>query len=236
LSLQPRKWQVVYFEFINLLHYLENIIFELLGESVSLIYTGAKKLINNKNVTVGRYSYGEPNIPNYIPGSKIIVGNFTSIGGDVSILLGGAHHIDYVTTFPFDILWLHKSQDKHFKTTTKIGNDVWIGHGATILGGVNIGDGAIIGAGTVVSKNVEPYSVIVGSPMKCLRKRFSDDIIEALLRIKWWNWSDEKISKELPLLLNADVKKFVEKHDQDPTEGFSFHINDPIANFVFRHK
>ena len=191
----------------------------------------------NRSVTFGRHSYGKPSIPNYTPGSKIIIGNFTSIAGNVSILLGGAHYIDYVTTFPFDILWLHKSHAKKFKTTTRIGNDVWIGHGATILGGVSIGDGAVIGAGTIVSKNVEPYSIMAGSPMKCLRKRFSDDIITALLRIKWWNWSDEKISKELPLLLNSKVEEFVKKHDKSSKESVSiFAFNNSIANMVLRHK
>ena len=169
-------------------------------------------MIPHKDVTVGRHTYGNPNIANYVPGSKIIIGNFTSIGGNVSILLGGEHNIDYATTFPFDILWLSKSHPKVFQKTTIIGNDVWIGHGAIILGGVKIGDGAIIGAGTVVSKDVEPYAIIIGNPMKCLRKRFSDDIINALLKIKWWEWSDDKIRKELPVMMNTNVQEFVNRH------------------------
>ena len=93
------------------------------------------------------------------------------------------------------------------KGDTVVGNDVWIGQNVTILPGVHIGDGAIIGANSVVSKDVLPYHIVGGNPIKVIRKRFDDDTIEFLLNLKWWDWSAEKIFENLEILCSGDISK-----------------------------
>ena len=95
-------------------------------------------------------------------------------------------------------------------TFTSLGNDVWIGQGAVIMPGVKIGDGAIVGAQTLVTKNVAPYSIVVGSPAKHIRYRFEREIIDQLLEIKWWNWEKSRIEKSIPEF--SDIKRFVSKY------------------------
>ena len=94
-----------------------------------------------------------------------------------------------------------------FKGDTVIGNDVWIGQNAVILPGVHIGDGAIIGANSVVGCHVAPYTIVVGNPAKALRKRFDDELIDLLLRFKWWDKSVEEINRLIPLLTCSDLEK-----------------------------
>ena len=88
---------------------------------------------------------------------------------------------------------------------TLIGNDVWIGNGAIILRGINVGDGAVIGAGAVVTKDIEPYTIVVGAPARLLKKRFSDEIISELLDLQWWNWSVDRIREKRDLLLSEPL-------------------------------
>ena len=95
------------------------------------------------------------------------------------------------------------------RCVSPVKNDVWIGENATILSGVTIGNGAVIGTSAVVAKNVPDYSVVVGNPAKVIRKRFDEETIERLLRISWWNWSDQKIETFLPLMLDTDISKFL---------------------------
>ena len=90
-----------------------------------------------------------------------------------------------------------------------IGNDVWICGNAIILSGVTIGDGAVIGNGAIVSHDVAPYSIVAGNPATHIRYRFSPEIIEDLLQIQWWNWSEENLRQHMHLLLNSDVKIFI---------------------------
>ncbi len=95
-----------------------------------------------------------------------------------------------------------------------IGNDVWIGSNVIILSGVHIGDGAVICAGSVVTKDIEPYSIAGGVPAKQIRKRFTDEAVEKLLQIQWWNWEEEEIKKWIPLLSSPDINSFLEKYSE----------------------
>lgn len=88
-----------------------------------------------------------------------------------------------------------------------IGNDVWIGYGATLMSGVKVGDGAVIAANSVVTKNVEPYTIVGGNPAKVIRKRFEKEVIEKLLKIQWWNWDDSKINKNLKFLCSDNLNE-----------------------------
>ncbi len=107
--------------------------------------------------------------------------------------------------------------DMPFKGDTVIGNDVWIGQNATILPGVHIGDGAIIGANSVVASDVEPYSIVVGNPVKLIRYRFDEELTSLLLKFKWWDKPVEEINGLIPILTNSDLE-FVKNKIRELTE------------------
>lgn len=149
----------------------------------------------------------------------IKIGKFGSIGPNLNILTGGEHWIDFVSSYPFPAFeeWKHMTStwEHEVPTTQKdlgvsIGNDVWIGINVTIKPGITIGDGAVIGMGAVVVKDVEPYAIVGGNPAKLIRYRFSPEIIEQLLKIKWWEWSDDQIRERLPDM--DDVENFCRKY------------------------
>ncbi len=159
----------------------------------------------------GRGTYGNPTIHSWGEGTTLEIGSFTSIAPGVQIFLGGEHRIDWVTTFPFSVLWEGKDADGYSKTKgdVLIGNDVWIATEAIIMSGVTIGDGVVIGARAVVTKNVPPYAIVAGNPAIVMKQRFDDKTIQRLLDVKWWSWSDSKIKAALPLLLNDEIDKFL---------------------------
>jgi len=146
--------------------------------------------------------------------AKLIVGAFCSLA-DPKIFLGGNHHAEWVSTYPFG-----GRTDSPFKLayTNKdagdviIGSDVWVAQGVTIMSGVNIGDGAVVAANSHVVKDVEPYGIVGGNPAKLIKYRFNEEQIEKLLEIKWWDWSDERIEKNLSLLCQPDIDKFINYH------------------------
>ena len=183
-------------------------------KSLTEIRTAHKRKSLSSNVSIGKYTRGNPKIIDYGGRSKLTIGNFCSIAKDVTFLLGGSHIISWPTTFPFTTVLGVKnnpSEPKPQYAETKVGNDVWIGYGATILSGVTIGDGAIIGAKSVVSKDIEPYSIVVGNPPKLLRYRYSEKIINSLLEKKWWDLPEDRIEELLPVLLQPDIHKLIDK-------------------------
>lgn len=185
---------------------------------VKLAYTGTYWSKNNSRYSFGKYTYGVPIIFDALKKYHLTIGNFTSISGDVIIFLDGNHRTDWISMYPprgFSI-----SHGKYLKTTNGhpaskgnvyIGNDVWIGYGAKIMSGVTIGDGAVIGAETVVTHNVPPYAVVAGAPGRIFKYRFTKNIIKKLLKIKWWNWTHEKIEKNINLLLSPNVNTFIKR-------------------------
>jgi acetyltransferase-like isoleucine patch superfamily enzyme len=174
---------------------------------------------------IGRWSYGSPEILTWDEGAMLRIGAFCSIANGVSIMLGGEHRPDWVTTYPFSVLWVHgRAFAGHpvSKGDVSIGNDVWIGREALILSGVRIGDGAVIGARAVVAGDVEPYAIVAGNPARVIRYRFSPSVISRLLGLCWWNWADDKIERLLPLMLSSDIESFLavaEKEDQEGAVG-----------------
>jgi virginiamycin A acetyltransferase len=179
-----------------------------------------KPTIKNKNVIVGDFSYFsdtdfEKNITHFFGffDEKLIIGKFCQIAKGVEFIMNGANHkMNAFSAFPFYIFpdWETKmppANEFSPRGDTIIGNDVWIGEDATILPGVKIGDGAIIGAKSVVGRDVEPYTIVVGNPARPIRKRFDDETISLLLQIKWWDWSIEKIKENTEILSNVDLEK-----------------------------
>jgi acetyltransferase-like isoleucine patch superfamily enzyme len=157
--------------------------------------------IGNSKISIGRFSYGTEGmtINQWNEGSSLQIGSFCSIAGKVTVLLGGNHRLDWISTYPFGYQFERelgeKSVDGHPSTNgdVVIGNDVWVGQGATIMSGITIGDGAVISANAHVVKNVMPYEIVGGNPAKLIKKRFSDEIINLLLELKWWDLSVDQI-------------------------------------------
>ena len=179
-----------------------------------------KPTVKNSNIIVGDFTYiadseFESHVTNYYPWSrdKLIIGKFCQIAAGVEFVMNDANHqMNAVTTFPFYTLegWEMSAPDPSempFKGDTMIGNDVWIGQNAVILPGVHIGDGAIIGANSIVGSDVDPYTIVAGNPAKPLRKRFDDELIELLLQFKWWDRSIEEINTLIPILTCSDLEK-----------------------------
>ena len=179
-----------------------------------------KPTVNNPDIIVGEFTYiadseFESHVTHHYEwiGDKLIIGKFCQIASGVEFIMNGANHqMNAVTTFPFYTLegWDMESpvrSDLPMKGDTVIGNDVWIGQNAVILPGVRIGDGAIIGANSVVGSNVEPYSIVAGNPAKPFRKRFDDELIDLLLRFRWWDKSIEEVNCLIPILTSSDTEK-----------------------------
>jgi len=161
---------------------------------------------------IGKGSYGNPTIHSWGEGTRLWIGAYCSIADGVQIFLGGEHRTDWITAYPFSTFWEAAKQiagHPYSKGDVVIGNDVWIGTEAFILSGVKIGDGAVIGARTVVTKDVPPYAIVAGNPARVVKMRFDDETVARLLAIQWWTWDNTRIEKALPLLLNSDMEAFL---------------------------
>ncbi|AFS78217.1 streptogramin A acetyltransferase VatD [Gottschalkia acidurici 9a] len=184
-----------------------------------------KNVITRPNITVGDYTYyddinGADKFEEHVThhyefiGDKLIIGKFCAIAKGVEFIMNGANHrMNSVTTYPFNIMgngWekvIPSLDDMPFKGDTIVGNDVWIGQNVTIMPGVHIGDGAIIAANSVVTKDVSPYHIVGGNPIKVIKKRFNDELIDYLLEIKWWDWPAEKVFSNLEILCSSDLNR-----------------------------
>lgn len=172
---------------------------------------------SNPNLSIGNHTYGEPTILTFDQTTRLSIGRFCSISDKVTIILGGNHRIDWMTTYPFPAFeqaWPEARGIKGHpgsKGDISIGNDIWIGYGATILSGVTIGSGAVIGAESVVTEDVAPYAIVAGNPARERKRRFDQPTIAALLQLAWWNWPEEKIRKNLSLLCSNQIKELLEQ-------------------------
>jgi len=181
-----------------------------------------KNIVKNPNIEIGEYTYYDDfeSVENFeknvkylfdFTGDKLIIGKFSMIASDVVFIMNGANHLtESISAYPFSIFggdWAQSMEGKSYpqKGNTEVGNDVWIGYGATIMPGVKIGDGAIIATKSVVVKNVEPYTIVGGNPAKPIKKRFSEEQIKKLLEIAWWNWPIEKITAHVSKLTSMDI-------------------------------
>ncbi|WP_277424177.1 CatB-related O-acetyltransferase [Adlercreutzia sp. ZJ304] len=165
----------------------------ILGENVRV----GRNVEIRDNVSIGRWTYVEP----YSFIHSCSIGSFCAIGRNVAI---GAfqHPYEYPTISPRLYREILSSEYNDPSRIVNIGNDVWVGEKAIILSG-NIGDGAIIAAGAVVTKDVKPYSIVAGVPARQIGSRFTDEYIETLLKIHWWSWSDEEIKQKASFFKNS---------------------------------
>lgn len=174
-----------------------------------------RQLMRAGRVIYGSGTYGFPTIKTYdYDNTRLIVGNYCSVAGGATIILGGNHPTDRVTTYPHRIL-MHMpgaGMDGFPMPTadTIIGNDVWICTGATIVSGVRIGDGAIVAAGAVVTKDVPPFAIVGGNPARLIRFRFDEHERAAIAATQWWNWPKAEVRKAVPLLAGAGAQEFLE--------------------------
>lgn len=184
--------------------------------------------VDNPNIIIGDYTYYddinnsadfEKNVLYHFPfiGDKLIIGKFCAIATGVKFIMNGANHrMSGFSTFPFQIFgngWekvTPKPRELPFKGNTVIGNDVWLGFESTIMPGVNIGDGAIVAAKSVVVNDVPPYAIVGGNPAQIIRYRFSDDVISTLLETAWWHWDITKITASLEAIAGADIQQLIQ--------------------------
>lgn len=186
-----------------------------------------KNVVEAPNITIGDYTYyDDPTDPtgfernnvlfNYPEfGDRLIIGKFCAIASGTKFIMGPANHrISSVTTYPFNVFggaWSertppHLDQLPH-KGDIVIGNDVWIGRESVIMPGVTIGDGAIVAAYSVVTRNVEPYSVFGGNPARFLKRRFSESLINLLMELRWWDSDSEELLQLLPILCDPNLER-----------------------------
>ena len=182
--------------------------------------TYIKPTITKPNIIVGDFTYfADSDFESHVThhydfiGDKIIIGKFCQIAAGVEFVMNGANHqLNAATTYPFYIFgtWDQEAPTESqlpLKGDTVIGNDVWIGQNAAILPGVHVGDGAIIGLNSTVASDLEPYGVYAGNPARLIRKRFDEELIDLLLRFRWWDKSINEINSLIPILTTNNHEK-----------------------------
>jgi virginiamycin A acetyltransferase len=168
----------------------------------------------------GTYFDRNVNIISWSDEYKINVGKYCSIGRDCNFFLHANHRPDWVTTssqllgpVTHEISKMHMEMGHpSCKGDIIVGNDVWIGAKATIMSGVKIGDGAIVGATSTVTKDVPPYAIVAGNPAKIIKYRFTEKQINSLLEISWWNWEEDKIKSKSMSMWSNNIDEFIENN------------------------
>ena len=180
-----------------------------------------KNIITNPQIIVGDYTYYDDaqDVYNFeknvvylfdFIGDRLIIGKFCQIASGARFIMNGANHaMNGISTYPFEVFgksWSNAPSKFLNKGDTVIGNDVWIGNSATIMPGVKIGHGAIIGTNTLVTKDVAPYTIVGGNPGKLIRSRFEQKTIDFLLELAWWDWPIEKITKYVNAIASGNLE------------------------------
>jgi virginiamycin A acetyltransferase len=197
-----------------------------------------KPLVEWPLTDVGEYTYyADPDDPtafernnvlyHYGP-ERLVIGRFCAIAAQVRFIMNAANHrMDGVSSYPFPMMggdW-HDHMDlfasRPVRHDTVVGNDVWLGYRVTVMPGVHIGDGAIVASESVVSEDVPPYAVVGGNPARVLRRRFGEEDVERLQRLRWWDWPIEHVTAHVPQIMTGDV---------DTLERVAEHIARPAGH------
>jgi virginiamycin A acetyltransferase len=184
-----------------------------------------QNVVKNPNIVVGEYTihhdFNDPtdfeteNVLYHYPavGDKLIIGKYCSIACGARFIMNGANHkMASFTTYPFPVVAENWGLEQDVQEAwdiagdTVIGNDVWIGYQSMIMPGVHVGDGAVVAARSLVTKDVPPFSIVGGMPARVLKKRFTDDVIELLQALKWWDWDVKKVRASVVPLMSGDVE------------------------------
>ena len=182
-----------------------------------------KNVITRPKIIVGDYTYyddvdGAERFEEHVThhyeflGDKLIIGRFCAIARGIEFVMNGANHrMNSVTTYPFNIMgggWERFApalEELPLKGDTVVGNDVWIGQNVTVMPGVHIGDGAIIAANSVVTKDVPPYTIVGGLPAKPIRRRYDEETVARMEKLRWWDWPEAQVRRAIPLLQAGDL-------------------------------
>lgn len=166
---------------------------------------------------IGRGSYGPLLIQDFGDQASFTMGNYCSAAVGATVLLGGGHRTDWVTTYPFSVLEPSLSEisgHPRSRGSVKIGHDVWLGTDSMVLSGVTIGSGAVVAARAVVTRDVPAYAIVAGVPAKITSHRFDEQTIARLLTLQWWNWPHTRIVAAGRQLMSTDVVGFLDKAEQ----------------------
>ena len=164
------------------------------------------------NYQIGKGTYGMPIVHDDHEGTTLRIGAYCSIASGVQIFLGNHHRTDWVSSYPFPAFFKEATHITDFgvsRGNVTIGSDVWLCANSTILSGVTIGHGAVIGTGSIVTKDVEPYAIVAGNPAKHVRWRFAEATRLALLNSAWWDWQTAEIGEAVELLCSDKIDDFL---------------------------
>jgi acetyltransferase-like isoleucine patch superfamily enzyme len=178
----------------------------------------AQQHLADGTLVMGTMSYYAPNVIKYTGDTgRVVVGNFASVAPDADFYVGGQHRTEWVSQYGLRAMLAlpgaHEDGFTHGRGDIVVGSDTWVTNGCTVMSGVTIGDGAVVGTKAVVAKDVRPYAVVVGNPAREIRRRFSDAQIDALLRIRWWDWPTETVKAHVDLIASPNVDAFIARFD-----------------------
>ena len=170
-------------------------------------FTYMSRLFNPKLVEIGRGSYGSLNIINFSDNYKLKMGSYCSVAENVYFIVCGEHRYDTISSYPFKVRYCAHKFEALSKGDIIIEDDVWFGENVTVLSGVHIGQGALIAAGSIVTKDIPPYAIVAGNPAKVIKNRFSDELIKELMKIDYGKLTPEMIRANESQLYKSLIEK-----------------------------
>ncbi|HEV2776306.1 MAG TPA: CatB-related O-acetyltransferase [Solirubrobacteraceae bacterium] len=191
------------------------------AEGTVALQVRAQEHLADGTLVMGNMSYYAPNVVKYKGDTgRVIIGNFASIAPDADFYVGGLHRVEWVSLYGLramlELPGAYEDGFTHGRGDIIVGSDTWVTNGCTVMSGVTIGDGAVVGTKAVVAKDVRPYAIVVGNPAKEIGRRFTDDQVEALLRIRWWDWPTELVKERVDALSSPDIDAFIARFDPGP--------------------